>query len=199
MLARFEAGNPGLWRGVSESLPGQLARFPLAARYAEALELRPGSRLLQVGGGPELGRWLAGLAEVSRFASLHPSRTGQPEAVAWPGQLPVRDGAFSALLAPDLIRWLNDDELWPFLEEAARVTRPGARILLIDVPPVKSGVIERWHDRVVGGQRRGWASLLHRIAEMGAFSTAQLIDPGPSLWPPVPRIGILIVRRDGPW
>jgi hypothetical protein len=192
MLARFQA-EAG--RRLAGSLPAQFVRFPFASRYTEALDLRPSSRLLQVGGSPELGRWLAGVADTRLAVTAHPGAAARPEAVAWPGSLPFSDASFDALFAPDLLRKLNNDELWPFLVEAARVTAPGGVILLIDVPPVRSRVIEAWHGLVVGGQRRGWASLLHLISETGAFSTAQLVDPGPCLWPPVPRIGIRLVRR----
>jgi hypothetical protein len=197
-LGRFQAaerGPLGRYRRSMETLPGQLARFPLASRYGEHLKLETARSLLQVGGGPELGRWLADLAGTQRFFAVHPSSVGRPDLVGWPGSLPFRDASFDSLFAPDLIRRLNEDEFWQFLAETARVTRPGGVVLLVDVPPVKSMAIERWHGLVVGGQRRGWASLLHLVAEMGAFSTAQLVDPGPSLWPPVPRIGVRLVRR----
>jgi hypothetical protein len=191
-LGSYGQGNAirALHQRLLERLPARFLQAPAPARLIDLLELTASSRLLHLGPGGEFGRWLVQAVDGRRCVTAFPGTAVHPDVVAWPGALPFPEASFSAVFAPDFIRRLNDDELYALLAEARRVVVAGGPILLLDYAPVRSKALERSHGLLVGGDRRGWERLALMVSEMPGFAEAELVDAGPCLYPPIPRVAV---------
>jgi demethylmenaquinone methyltransferase/2-methoxy-6-polyprenyl-1,4-benzoquinol methylase len=137
---------------------GQDRRWRRAARVA--LGARPGERVLDLGCGTgDLGRPLTMDATVVGVDLSHPMLLRARAKAAGTADslhlvegtafgLPFRTAAFDGLVSGFLLRNLRD--LPAALDEMARVTRPGARISLVDVTGPTQPLLRRGFDLYFG-------------------------------------------------
>lgn len=172
---------------------------PRARRIIELIELRPGRRYVDVGCGTgsyaHLLARLAGLAEPPLTIDLAPE-PGPVDVVAWPGALPLRDRSVDCLTSLYFVRRFDDDNLQEFGRELARVLAPGGSALLLEVAPVRFAALDRFHHWLlqpgcVRVDLRGWGRLAALLTEAG-FDAINLVNVGPFLFPPIPRVGVLL-------
>lgn len=201
-LARFDwvNGRSAPIARFLNSQAGMAAMTPRVGRIIELLDLAPGKRYLDIGCG------------TAPFAHLIAARAGMDEppytldllggaavdAVAWPEHLPLRDESFDAITCLYFMRRFDDDVAHGFAGELARILAPGGRALVIEVAPVKNASIERLHRRLLSAgcaevDLRGWGRLAALFTECG-FDAIDLVNVGPFLLPPIPRVGVLLRR-----
>jgi arsenite methyltransferase len=117
-------------------------------RVRQALALRPGERVLDVGCGPgfltgevasEVGAdgWVSGIDISEAMLAAARARSANDPAAAWIGfregdamALPFPDGAFDAAVATQVYEYVAD--VPKALAELARVLRPGGRAVIVD-------------------------------------------------------------------
>ena len=120
--------------------------------------------------------------------------------MAWPEHLPLADASVDVVTCLYFMRRLDDDVAHGFGGELARILAPGGRALVLEIAPVKSQLLDRWHRKLVAGgcaevDLRGWGRLAALFTECG-FDAIDLVNMGPFLLPPVPRVGVLLRRAD---
>jgi SAM-dependent methyltransferase len=194
------------WAG---SLPGRLINSqaamalvtPRTSRVIDLLQLSPGKRFVDVGCGTAAYAHLlarqAGLEDPPLCLDLAHG-PGPVDALAWPGALPLADASIDCLASFYLARRLDDDQLHDFGNEISRVLAPGGRALVLEVAPVRSATLNRFHQRLlrpgcVTVDLRGWGRMAALFTECG-FDSIDLVSAGPFLLPPIPRIGVLLRR-----
>lgn len=193
-------GPLGMLARAIDSQTGMAALTPRVQRVIDLVGLAPGRRYLDVGCG------------TASFAHLVAARAGLTEApvsiditgaasdiVAWPEHLPVRDLSIDSLTAFYLVRRFDDDVVHAFAEEISRVLAPGGSALVLEIAPVVNGWLNRFHRWLVSGgcaevDLRGWGRMAALFTECG-FDAIDLVNVGPFLVPPIPRIGVLLRRR----
>jgi len=89
-----------------------------------------------------------------------------------------------------------------FAGEIARLLAPGGSALVMEVAPVRNGLLNRLHARLLGAgcgavDLRGWGRLAAMFTEAG-FDAIYLVNVGPFLVPPIPRVGVLARRGPSP-
>jgi ubiquinone/menaquinone biosynthesis C-methylase UbiE len=176
------------------------ALTPRVQRVIDLVGLGPGQSYLDVGCGTASFAHLvaarAGLAEPPVTIDI----TGRgSDIVAWPEHLPVRDLSIDCLTAFYLVRRFDDDVVHAFAEEISRVLAPGGSALVLEIAPVVNGRLNRLHRWLVSGgcaevDLRGWGRMAALFTECG-FDAIDLVNVGPFLVPPIPRIGVLLRRR----
>ena len=180
---------------------GMAAITPRVARVISLLELSPGRRYLDVGCGTagyaHIVAQRAGLEVPPMTVDLLPG-PGPVDVVGWPEKLPFRDASFDAISSFYFLRRFDDDVTHAFAEEIARVLAPGGSALVMDFAPVKSGRLSQLHSRRVspGGAQvdlRGWGRLAALFTEVG-FDAIDLVNVGPFVFPPIPRVAVLLRR-----
>ena len=118
-------------------------------RTVDSLRLAPGSTVLDLACGTgDLGR-IAGRrgyrtvgADLS-WGMLAARRSGQPVVQADVLELPFRDGAFDGIVCGYALR--NFTDLAASLREAARVVRPGGRLVALEVAQPPNRVLRLGH------------------------------------------------------
>lgn len=140
-------------------LVNRIMTFRLDVRWrritVRSLSLRPGSRVLDLACGTgDLCRELtaAGLAPAGidlSFGMLAAARTAAPLVQGDALRLPVRAGTVDGVTCGFALR--NLVALPPFLDELARVLRPGGRIALLEVATPPNPVL-RWGHAVYFGK-----------------------------------------------
>lgn len=202
VIAARERWLTGRWRWLAQaagSQTGQALITPRAGRVIELLELGPGRRHLDIGCGTAAYAHLlaarAGCQEAPVCMDLAWG-PGPVDVIGWPERLPFRDGAFDCISSFYFIRRLDDDMLHAYARELARVLAPGGRALVMEVAPVVSGWLNRLHARLLAGgcatvDLRGWGRLAAAFSEAG-YDAIDLVNVGPFLVPPVPRVGLLL-------
>ncbi|MEX2081821.1 MAG: methyltransferase domain-containing protein, partial [Dehalococcoidia bacterium] len=120
---------------------------------------------------------------------------GPVDVVGWPEALPFRDGSFDAVTCLYFIRRFDDDVMHNFGAELRRVVAPGGAALVLDIAPVRSAWLNGLHSRLVGAgmvgaDLRGWRRLAASLTDVG-FDAIDLVNVGPFLLPPIPRISVL--------
>ncbi|HNM77350.1 MAG TPA: hypothetical protein PKI89_03230, partial [Tepidiformaceae bacterium] len=85
-----------------------------------------------------------------------------------------------------------------FADEISRLLAPGGSALVLDVAPVQNGLLNRLHERLLrpgcaAVDLRGWGRLAATFTEAG-FDAIDLVNVGPFLVPPAPRVGVLLRR-----
>lgn len=184
------------------SQAGMAAITPRAARIADLIELGPGKRYLDVGCGTAT---YAHLLAATSGAEGPPVTVdlargpGPVDVVAWPEHLPFRDASFDCITCLYYIRRFDDDVVHGLGGELARLLAPGGNALLLEVAPVKNAALNRLHIRLLSGgcarvDLRGWGRLAALFTECG-FDAINLVNVGPFLLPPIPRIGVLLRRQ----
>jgi SAM-dependent methyltransferase len=174
---------------------------PRAQRIINLVGLRPGRRYVDVGCGTAAYAHLlarkAGLDEPPLTLDLAPG-PGPVEAIAWPGDLPLRSESVDCLTSLYLVRRFDDDNLQAFGREVARVLAPGGSALILEVAPVRLAPLDRFHHWLLKPgcatvDLRGWGRMAALLTECG-FDAINLVNVGPFLLPPIPRVGVLLRR-----
>ncbi|HMS60112.1 MAG TPA: methyltransferase domain-containing protein [Tepidiformaceae bacterium] len=185
---------------VLSSQAAQAAMTPRAERVIDLLDLSFGKRYVDFGCG------------TAPYAHLLADRAGMDVApvtvdiapgplvdmVAWPEKLPFADGSIDCFTSFYFVRRFDDDVVHLFGEELQRVLAPGGAALVLEVAPVKNARLEAVHHRVLGGgcatvDLRGWGRLAALFTECG-FDAIDLVNVGPFIVPPIPRVGVLLRR-----
>ena len=178
---------------------------PRVARIIDLIDLKPGKRYADIGCGTAAFAHLiaarAGCDEPPVTLDLA-AGPGPVDAVVLPEHLPLRDDSVDALTCLYYIRRFDDDAVHALGSEIQRVLAPGGAALVMEVAPVKSQLLERFHRWLLRpGCRdvdlRGWGRLAALFTEVG-FDAIDLVNVGPFLVPPVPRVGVLLRRADAP-
>lgn len=207
VIAARERWLSGRWRWLARAVgsqAGQALLTPRAGRVIELLELGPGKRYLDIGCGTgEYAHLLAARAgcEEPPVCMDIVQGPGPVDLVGWPERLPFVDGAFDCVTSFYFIRRFDDDVVHGFAREVARVLAPGGRGLLLEIAPVVNPLLNRLHGRVVAAgcptvELRGWGRLAATFSEAG-YDAIDLVNVGPFLVPPVPRVGLLLRRAPG--
>ncbi|MGE5597658.1 MAG: class I SAM-dependent methyltransferase [Hyphomicrobiales bacterium] len=174
---------------------------PRVARVIDLIELAPGRRYVDIGCGTkpfaELLAARAGLDEPPITFDLAP-QPSRPDALAWPENLPLRDESVDCLTSFYYLRRFDDDVVHGFGGELARVLARGGSALVMEVAPVKSAFLNRVHTKLLSPgmeatDLRGWGRLAALFSECG-FDAIDLVNVGPFLVPPIPRVGVLLRR-----
>jgi ubiquinone/menaquinone biosynthesis C-methylase UbiE len=178
---------------------------PRVARIIDLLELGPGRRYLDLGCGTAAFAHLiaarAGLEEPPLCLDLG-AAPGQPiDALAWPERLPLRDESVDCATILYYLRRFDDDVVHGLGGELRRVLAPGGAALLLEVAPMESALLDRLHRRLLAGgcaevDLRGWGRMAALLTECG-FDAINLVNLGPFIVPPIPRLGVLVRRGPG--
>jgi ubiquinone/menaquinone biosynthesis C-methylase UbiE len=183
------------------SQTGMALITPRAQRIIGLIELGPGKRYLDIGCGTAAYAHLlaakAGMDEPPVTVDLV-AGPGPVEVIAWPEQLPFRDESFDCITSLYYLRRFDDDVTHAFAREIARLLAPGGSALVMEVAPVRSGWLHRMHARLLSAgcgdvDLRGWGRLAAMFTEAG-FDALDLVNVGPFLVPPIPRVGVLARR-----
>jgi SAM-dependent methyltransferase len=186
------------------SQTGMALITPRARRIIDLIGLGPGKRYLDVGCGTAAYAHLL----AARAGADDPPVTvdlvagpGPVEVIGWPEQLPFRDESFDCITSLYYLRRFDDDVTHAFAGEIARLLAPGGSALVMEVAPVRNGLLNRLHARLLGvgcGEvdLRGWGRLAAQFTEAG-FDAIDLVNVGPFLVPPIPRVGVLARRGWG--
>ena len=125
LLERNRSFYDGLWSGARLSDPRRFNTWPLVSRLTEGathrLEVAPGLR-------PRFPLQGTRFVEISAPALRRLQAAGASPVQGHVGALPFADATFDAVCAMDIIEHVLDDD--GVLAELARVTRPGAAVLL---------------------------------------------------------------------
>lgn len=174
---------------------------PRADRIIELLDLPSARTYVDIGCGTAAYAHLlarrAGMDEPPICVDIAPG-PGPIDAVAWPGDLPLATESVDAVTSLYFARRFDDDNLQDFGREVARVLRPGGRALFLEVAPVRFGLLDRAHHRLMrpgcaAVDLRGWGRMAGLLTECG-FDAIDLVNVGPFLLPPVPRVGAFLRR-----
>ena len=201
-LRRWWAGYPQL-----------LAQETGALLLSSILPLRPADRLLVL--GPAAPALAAALAESGQLTAppvaLHDGRAAlraqatraaaaQVDLVcAPPDSLPFGSERFTVVLAGHQVRNWDDGAVERMLREAWRVLSHNGLVVIWDVAPSRSaGVTAVWR-RLLSldperGRLRGFAALGH-IGRAAGFAWIQTVRLRPFLWPPGPRVAVLMRKE----
>jgi len=194
----------GRWAPLARAINSQAGMAlvtPRAQRIVDLIELAPGRSYLDIGCGTAAYAHLlaarAGLEEPPVTMDLLPG-PGPVELAGWPEALPFRDESFDCITSLYFIRRFDDDVVHAFAGELSRVLAPGGHALLMEVAPVRSERLDRFHRRVMSAgcaevDLRGWGRLAAHFTEAG-LDAIDLVNVGPFLLPPIPRVGVLLRR-----
>ena len=183
------------------SQAGMALITPRIARIIDLLELGPGKRYLDVGCGTaayaDAIAHKAGLEESPVTVDIA-GGLGPVEIVGWPEKLPFRDQSFDCITSLYFLHRFDDDVCRAFADEISRLLAPGGAALVLDVAPVQNGLLNRLHERLLrpgcaAVDLRGWGRLAATFTEAG-FDAIDLVNVGPFLVPPAPRVGVLLRR-----
>jgi SAM-dependent methyltransferase len=197
-------GPTALMARAINSQTGMALITPRAQRIIDLIELGPGKRYLDIGCGTAAYAHLlaakAGADEPPVTVDLV-AGPGPVEVIGWPEQLPFRDESFDCITSLYYVRRFDDDVTRAFAGEIARLLAPGGSALVMEVGPVRNGLLDRLHARLLGAgcgevDLRGWGRLAAMFTEAG-FDAIDLVNVGPFLVPPIPRVGVLARRGWG--
>ena len=91
-------------------------------------------------------------------------------------RLPLADAALDALLFSKVAHHMAQDEVRSVLNEARRVTRPGGRLVIVDVYPTGHGLLHDLLVRRETGEHHRQPAELERLAVDFGWSTLQRFD-----------------------
>lgn len=198
---QWMAGPAAPFARAINSQTGMALITPRAQRIIDLVQLGPGKRYLDIGCGTAAYANLlaakAGMDEPPVTLDVVPG-PGPVELIGWPEQLPFRDQSFDCITSLYFLRRLDDDMAHAFARELSRLLAPGGAALVLEVAPVRSGALNRLHTRLLSAgcgeaDLRGWGRLAATFSE-AAFDAVDLVNVGPFLVPPIPRVGVLARR-----
>ncbi|GBD24336.1 Ubiquinone/menaquinone biosynthesis C-methyltransferase UbiE [bacterium HR29] len=181
------------------SAAAQALFTPRADRIIDLIGLEPGKRYLDLGCGTgayaRLLAGRAGLDEPPVLADIVPG-PGAVDVVVWPEQLPFADASFDCITCLYFIRRFDDDVVRGLALELSRVLAPGGAALVLEIAPVRNPALDRFHRWLTGAgcaevDLRGWGRLAALFTGCG-FGAIDLVNVGPFLVPPIPRVGVLL-------
>lgn len=184
---------------VINSQPAMALITPRVQRIIDLLELCPGRRYLDIGCGTasfaDAIAQKAGLTEAPVTMDIV-GGLGPVELVGWPEKLPFPDESFDCITSLYFMHRFDDDVCRAFADEIGRVLAPDGAALILEVAPVRSSLLNKVHERLMGlgcaeVDLRGWGRLAALFTEAG-FDGIDLVNVGPFLVPPVPRVGVLL-------
>ncbi|MCK9518872.1 MAG: methyltransferase domain-containing protein [Dehalococcoidia bacterium] len=187
---------------ITDSQAGMALLTPRTARLIDLIELEPGRRYVDFGCGTAAYAHLlaqqAGLDEPPLCLDLTAGR-GPVDAIAWPENLPLPDASVDALTSLYFVRRFDDDVVHNFGGELARVLAPGGAALVLEVAPVRNAPLNRLHEKLLSPgtgmvDLRGWGRMAALFTECG-FDGIDLVNVGPFLFPPIPRVGVLLRKK----
>lgn len=197
------------WVAGLSAIPARLAAgqaagaamTPRVDRVIDLVDLKPGCRYLDIGCGTAAYAHLlaqrAGLSEAPVCLDLT-AGPGPVDAVAWPEHLPLGDESFDAVTCFYFLRRFDDDVVHGFAKEISRILARGGSALLVEIAPMRAAWLDRFHKKVVSAgcetvDLRGWGRLAALLTECG-FDQIDLVNIGPFIVPPIPRVGVLLRR-----
>ncbi len=174
---------------------------PRAERIVELLGLAPGKRYVDLGcGTAAYAHLLASRAgmETPPLALDLAAGPGPIDALAWPEHLPLRDASVDVVTCLYYIHRFDDDVVHGLGGELSRILAPGGTALVMDIAPVKNARLNALHTRLLAPgcaavDLRGWGRLAALFTECG-FDAIDLVNAGPFILPPIPRVGVLLRR-----
>ena len=175
---------------------------PRAERIIGLTGLAAGKRYVDIGCGTAAYAHLlgarAGLTHPPICIDLASAGPGPVDAVAWPEHLPLADASVDVLTCLYFIRRFDDDVVHGFGGEIARVLAPGGAALILEIAPMKSARLDCLHRKLLSPgcaevDLRGWGRMAALLTECG-FDAIDLVNAGPFLLPPTPRLGVLARR-----
>lgn len=184
------------------SQSGMALVTPRVQRIIDLLDLCPGRRYLDIGCGTgafaDLIAQKAGLMEPPVTVDLA-AGPGPVDITGWPEKLPFRDASFDCITSLYFLRRFDDDVCRAFADEIGRILAPGGSALVVEVAPVRNLLLNRLHARLLSFgcaevDLRGWGRLAALFTEAG-FDGIDLVNVGPFIVPPVPRVGVLLRRK----
>jgi SAM-dependent methyltransferase len=190
------------WARLLNSQGAMAAITPRAERIIDLVELAPGRRYVDIGCGTAAYAHLlarrAGLEEPPLCLDIAAGGPGPVDAVCWPEHLPLADESVDALTSLYFVRRFDDDVAHGFGGEIARILAPGGSALVLDIAPVKNARLDALHRKLLSPgcaqvDLRGWGRLAALFTECG-FDAIDLVNVGPFVLPPIPRIGVLLRR-----
>ena len=195
------------WRGR----PRLLLEDGPALQLAQLLPLQPDDRLLALGrDAPLLAAELADAAGLFQPSLAAPS-SRPPDLVgdqlpnittlrSRADRLPLADESISVIVAPHLLRHWSDARLHRIFQEAWRVLAHNGVFVLWEVAPSRSPLVNAvWRawlgaTPVAEPQLRSFAQL-GRAAYDAGFAWVQTLPLRPFLWPPGPRVSVLMRKE----
>ena len=199
---QWTTGTSSYLARALNSQPAMAFITPRVQRVIDLLELGPGKRYLDIGCGTgayaDLLAQKAGLEEPPLTVDLV-GGPGPVDLTGWPEKLPFRDESFDCITSFYFLRRFDDDVCRNFANEIGRMLATGGSALILEVAPVRSSLINRLHERLMGFgcaevDLRGWGRLAALYTEAG-FDAIDLVNVGPFLVPPIPRVGVLLRRK----
>ena len=174
---------------------------PRAGRIVSLLGLEPGKRYLDIGcGTASYAHLLASQAGMDAPPlTLDLARGSWPiDATTWPEHIPLADATVDAVTCLYFIHRFDDDVVHGLGGELARILAPGGAALVMDLAPLKNRRLDELHRRLLAPgcaavDLRGWGRLAALFTECG-FDAIDLVNIGPFILPPIPRIGVLLRR-----
>jgi SAM-dependent methyltransferase len=200
---KWISGSSAYLARAINSQPAMALITPRVARVIDLLDLCPGRRYLDIGCGTaayaDILAQKAGLTESPVTLDLV-GGIGPVEILGWPERLPFRDGSFDCISCFYFMRRFDDDVCRAFADEIGRVLAPGGSALILEVAPVQNGLLNRFHQWLLGAgcaevDLRGWGRLAALFTEAG-FDGIDLVNAGPYLLPPIPRVGVLLRKAE---
>lgn len=198
---RWVSGVSSYAARAFNSQPAMALWTPRVQRIIELLDLCPGRRYLDIGCGTaqfaDLIARRAGLELPPVTLDLVPEQRSV-DVTGWPEKLPFADESFDSVTSLYFLRRFDDDVCRAFATEIGRILAPGGSALILEFAPVRNTALNRVHERLAGFgcaqvDLRGWGRLAALFTEAG-FDGIDLVSLGPFVFPPIPRVGVLLRR-----
>jgi SAM-dependent methyltransferase len=199
--------------GLLAGPPGVMLVNTPVFKLHEQLQLRPETRLLDVGAGS--GALIELLA--ARVAFRRPPtgidlsatmlRLGSPQRVSLVEgsgtQLPFADESFDVVTCAHVAKHLDDASLIAMLSEIRRVLSFGGIAVIWEFAPTRSRLLNRWNELVITlGVRdctlRGYTALSAFALEAG-FEWVSNAHLRPFIYPPIPRVSVIVGKAPFGW
>jgi ubiquinone/menaquinone biosynthesis C-methylase UbiE len=151
---RWATGPSSYLAHAMNSQVGMALGTPRVQRVIDLLDLCPGRRYLDVGCGTaafaDLIAQKAGLEEPPITLDLVSQLNSSVDITGWPEKLPFRDASFDCITSFYFLRRFDDDVCRAFADEIGRILAPGGTALMLEFAPVRNGVLNALHERLVG-------------------------------------------------
>ena len=192
------------WRGS----PRLLLEDTPAPQLAHLLPLQADDRLLALGrDAPLLAADLADagglrhpplalLGRRPQTPSGEAERLGAAIVRGRADRLPLPDGSMSVIVAPHQLRRWSDERLAQVLEETWRVLTHNGVCALWEIAPSRSPQVNAlWRAWLGNEPRLRSFAQIGRAAYDAGFAWVQTLPLRPFLWPPGPRVSILLRKE----